>query len=92
MIAIGGKPRKAKLPAQPQVVVQRAPFTNEFALFYSDSKGSTVFEWIGDPNAATKFNSKYEAKSRVRQMVDIPETRVFRVMDPAAVRSFAGRT
>lgn len=81
MVAIGGKSRKAKLPSQPQVVVQRAAFTNEFALFGMDDKGLTVLTWIGDPNAATKFNSKYEAKSRVREMEDVPETRVFKVME-----------
>lgn len=80
MVAIGGKPRKAKLPSQPQVVVQRAAFTNEFALF-SAVAGATVITWIGDPNAATKFNSKYEAKSRVREMEDVPETRVFKILD-----------
>jgi hypothetical protein len=80
MTAIGGKPRKAKLPSQPQVVVQRAAFTNEFALF-STVTGATVITWIGDPNAATKFSSKYEAKSRVREMEDVPETRVFKVLD-----------
>jgi hypothetical protein len=84
MIAIGGKPRKAKLPAQPQVVVQRAPFTNEFALIGADDKGLTTITWIGDPNGATKFSSKYEAKSRVREMEDVPETRVFKVMEHKA--------
>jgi hypothetical protein len=81
MTAIGGKSRKAKLPAQPQVVVRRASSTNEFALFGADAAGSTVISWIGDPNAATKFNSKYEAKSRTREMVDIPETRVFAALE-----------
>lgn len=81
MVAIGGKTRKAKLPSQPQVVVQRAPFTNEFALFSTDDKGLAHLAWIGDPNAATKFNSKYEAKSRVRDMDNVPGTRVFKVID-----------
>jgi hypothetical protein len=84
MIAIGGTPRKAKLPAQPQVVVQRAPFTNEFALFGADDKGLTIITWIGDPNAATKFNSKYEAKARVREMEDVPETRAFMALEHKA--------
>lgn len=78
---IGGKTKKAKLPAQPQVIVQRAPSANEFALFGADDKGLTIITWIGDPNAATKFNSKYEAKSRVREMEDVPETRVFKVLE-----------
>jgi hypothetical protein len=84
MVVIGGKPRKANLPTQPQVVVQRAAFTNEFALFGTDDKGLTIITWIGDPNAATKFNSKYEAKSRVREMENVPETRVFKVLDHKA--------
>jgi hypothetical protein len=85
MVAIGGKPRKAKLPSQPQVVVQRAAFTNEFALFSADDKGMTIITWIGDPNAATKFNSKYEAKSRVRDMHDVPDSRVFKVLQKETV-------
>lgn len=81
MVAIGGKPRKAKLPAQPQVVIQRANYTNEFALFGTDDKGHALIDWIGDPNAATKFNSKYEAKYRTREMENIPETRVFKLLE-----------
>lgn len=83
MVTIGGKPRKAKAPTQPQVVIQRAPFTNEFALFGTDDKGRAVLAWIGDPHAATKFNSKYEAKSRTREMEDVPQTRAFKVLDHA---------
>jgi hypothetical protein len=81
MVAIGGKSRKPALPKQPQVVVQRAPYTNEFALFATDDKGLLVITWIGDPNAATKFNSKYEAKSRTREMENIPDTRVMKVLE-----------
>lgn len=81
MVAIGGKPRKAKLPAQPQVVVQRAQSVNEFALFSTDDKGMTVLTWIGDPNAASKFNSKYEAKARIRDMEDVPESRVLKLLE-----------
>ncbi len=81
MATIGGKPRKAKLPEQPQVVVQRAAFTNEYALIGIDQKGFAVISWIGDPNAATKFNSKYEAKSRTREMDNIPESRVLKVLE-----------
>lgn len=84
MVAIGGQHRKPKLPAQPQVVVQRASSTNEFALIGADDKGLTTITWIGDPNAATKFNSKYEAKSRVREMVDVPDTRVFKALEHKA--------
>lgn len=89
MVAIGGKPRKAKLPAQPQVVIQRAAFANEFALFGTDDRGHTIISWIGDPNAASKFNSKYEAKSRVREMEDVPETRVFKVLEPRSAKEAA---
>lgn len=81
MVAIGGKPRKKSLPTQPQFVVQEAPFTNRYVLLSTDEKGNLVIGWIGDPNAATKFNSKYEAKSRVRGMENIPETRVFKALE-----------
>lgn len=84
MTAIGGKSRKAKTPAQPQVVIERSVFANAFALFGVDDKGHTIISWIGDPNAATKFNSKFEAKSRTRDMEDVPETRVFKVLDVAS--------
>lgn len=84
MVAIGGKSRRAKLPSQPQVVVQRAAYTNEYALFGADDKGMTIITWIGDPNAATKFNSKYEAKARVRDMQDVPEGRVLKVLQKEA--------
>lgn len=81
MTAIGGKPRKKALPTQPQFVLQRAAFTNEYALFATDDKSALIVTWIGDPNAATKFNSKYEAKSRTRDMENIPETRVFKALE-----------
>jgi hypothetical protein len=84
MVAIGGKSRKAKAPAQPQVVIQRAAFTNEFALLGTDEKGFAIVTWIGDPNAATKFNSKYEAKARTREMENIPESRVLKVLEHKA--------
>lgn len=84
MVAIGGKPRKAKLPSQPQVVIQRAAYVNEYALFGTDDKGLTILTWIGDPNAATKFNSKYEAKSRTREMENVPESRVFMQLEHKA--------
>jgi hypothetical protein len=78
MVAIGGgKSRKEKLPSQPQFVVQLSSELNQYALIGMDEKNMATLTWIGDPNAATKFNSKYEAKSRVRDMVDIPTTRVF---------------
>jgi hypothetical protein len=83
MVTIGGKSRKASLPAQPQVVIQRANFTNEFALIGLDDRQQATIAWVGDPNAATKFNSKYEAKSRVRDFEDVPESRVFKVLGEA---------
>jgi hypothetical protein len=84
MTTIGGKHRKPKLPAQPQVVIQLAAHLNQFAAIGMDDKNHATIAWIGDPNAATKFNSKYEAKSRVRDFADIPETRVFHVIGGAA--------
>ncbi len=72
---IGGKSRKPDLPKQPQIVIQRAEGVNEYAIFGTDDKGNSIVAWIGDPNAASKFNSKYEAKSRTREMENIPETR-----------------
>jgi hypothetical protein len=83
MVAIGGKTKKANLPTQPQVVIQRAAYTNEFALIGVDDKRHVTIAWIGDPNAATKFNSKYEAKSRTREIADIRESRVFKVLEMA---------
>jgi hypothetical protein len=78
---IGGTPRKKSLPTQPQFVVQEAPFTNRFAVLGTDEKNNLVISWTGDPNAATKFNSKYEAKSRTREIADIPETRLFKSLE-----------
>lgn len=77
MVAIGGPARKEPLPKQPQFVVQLAEGLNQYALIGMDEKNMATIEWVGDPNAATKFNSKYEAKSRVRDMEDVPSTRVF---------------
>jgi hypothetical protein len=62
-------------------VVQRAAFANEFALIGLDDKRQTIIQWVGDPSAATKFNSKYEAKSRIREMADVPDSRQFKVLD-----------
>jgi hypothetical protein len=81
MTIIGGKSRKAKLPSQPQVVIKLAHGLNQFAQIGMDGEQRTTLAWIGDPNAATKFNSKYEAKSRTRDMADIPETRVFHTLE-----------
>ena len=80
MTAIGGKHRTPKLPSQPQFVIQLAPHVNDYAVIGMDDHGMATLAWIGDPNAATKFNSKYEAKSRTRDMADIPATRMFRTV------------
>jgi hypothetical protein len=84
MAVIGGKPRKPKLPSQPQIVIQLAAHLNQYAAIGMDEKQNATLAWIGDPNAATKFNSKYEAKSRTRDMADVPETRVFHVLGEIA--------
>lgn len=68
---IGGK-TKVRKPAQPQVVVQRSGILNEYL------KLGEEITWVGDPNSATKFDSKYQAKSRVRELADVPETRCFK--------------
>lgn len=78
MTTIGGKTKTVK-PTQPQYVVQLAPHLNEFAkLEYSINLNDVVVYWIGDPNAATKFDSKYAAKARMREFEDVPATRCFR--------------
>lgn len=77
MSVIGGKARKPKLPSQPQVVIQLAAHLNQYAAIGVDAERNATIAWIGDPNAATKFNSKYEAKSRTRDFADMPQTRVF---------------
>lgn len=84
MTAIGGKSRKTKLPSQPQVVVQLASHLNQYAVIGMDDDNRATIAWTGDPNAATKFNSKYEAKSRIRDIADVPETRVFQVLEKSA--------
>jgi hypothetical protein len=81
MTAIGGKSRKPKLPSQPQVVIKLAEGLNQYAYIGVGGDQHATIAWIGDPNAATKFSSKYEAKSRTREMVDIPETRVFHTLE-----------
>ena len=75
MTTIGGKTKKLK-PIQPQYVVQLAPHLNEFARLIYD--GEVIVTWVGDPNAATKFGSKYAAKARMREFEDVPATRCFK--------------
>jgi hypothetical protein len=84
MAQIGGKTRKPKAPAKPQVVIQRGFGLNEYALIGMDEKSNATLNWVGDPNAATKYDSKYDAKFRTRHIEDIPGTRVFRVLDGKA--------
>lgn len=71
---IGGK-TKIKKPAQPQFVVQKSGVLNEYLKL-----GEEII-WVGDPNAATKFDSKYQAKTRVRELVEVPETRCFKELE-----------
>ena len=84
MVTIGGKSRKPKLPTQPQFVIKLAEHLNEYAVIGTDDNQRATLAWIGDPNAATKFDSKYQAKSRTREIADIPETRVFRMLKAGA--------
>ena len=77
MVAIGGKTKTVK-PTKPQFVVQLASHINEYAKFETDEAGMLHIVWIGDPNAATKFDSKYQAKYRVRELTDVPDTRCFK--------------
>jgi hypothetical protein len=84
MVTIGGKTRKPKVPTKPQVVIQRGFNLNEYALIGADDKHNVTLAWVGDPNAATKFESKYDAKNRTRHIDDIPENRTFRVLEAKA--------
>lgn len=68
---IGGK-TKIKKPAQPQFVVQKSDILNEYL------KLGEQLIWVGDPNSATKFDSKYQAKARIRELEDVPATRCFK--------------
>lgn len=68
---VGGKIKLIR-PTQPQFVVQLSPNHNEYLLMGEE------LEWVGDPNAATKFDSKFAAKSRVRDLADVPYGRVFK--------------
>ncbi len=77
MTTIGGKPRKPAAPTKPQVVIQRGFGLNEYALIGTDDKSNTTLAWVGDPNSATKYDSRYDAKFRTRHIADIPENRAF---------------
>lgn len=76
MVTIGGK-TKVKKATQPQFVVKVAEDKNLFLSIKHDDKGLLNLDWIGDPNAATKFDSKYQAKCRVREFEAVPDTRCF---------------
>lgn len=91
MAQIGGKTRKPKAPAKPQVVIQRGFGLNEYAQIGMDEKSNVTLAWVGDPNAATKYDSKYDAKNKTRHIDDIPENRTFRVLDGKATWTAEGR-
>lgn len=74
---IGGTKRKEAKATQPMYVVQKSSSLNDFAkLEYIN--GEVIVNWVGDPNVATQFSSKYAAKARIRELVDAPETRCFK--------------
>lgn len=83
MVVIGGKSRKPSAPTKPQIVIQRGFGLNEYAQIGMDEKNNVTLAWVGDPNAATKYDSKYDAKFRTRLIADIPENRTFRVLEMA---------
>lgn len=81
VITIGGKTRKPAVPTKPQVVIQRGVGLNEYAQIGMDEKSNVTLAWVGDPNAATKYDSRYDAKFRTRHIDDIPQARVFRILE-----------
>ena len=83
MAVIGGKTRRPDRPDKPQFVIQRGFGINEYALIGMDDKGQATLAWVGDPNSASKYDSKYDAKFRTRHIADIPENRTFRVLETA---------
>lgn len=74
---IGGTKRKPLKATQPMFVVQKGYLANEYLKLVYEA-GSINIEWVGDPNAATQFSSKYAAKARIRELADVPETRCFK--------------
>lgn len=76
MTAIGGK-TKEKKPTQPQFVVQHDINSNSYMKLVAEGDLLLV-TWVGDPNSATKFDSKYNAKTRVRDIANVPDTRCFK--------------
>lgn len=81
MATIGGKSRKPKNPTKPQFVIQRAIGLNEYAQIGMDDKSNVTLAWVGDPNAASKYDSRYDAKFRTRHIEDIPTTRMFKALE-----------
>ena len=77
MVQIGGKTKNAHKPTQPQYVVQKAYGVNEYLKFVADDSG-LAFTWTSDPQEATKFDSKYAAKERVRDIDGLPATPCFK--------------
>lgn len=77
MVQIGGKTKNAHKPTQPQYVVQKAYGVNEYLKFVADDSG-LAFTWTSDPQEATKFDSKYASKERVRDIDGLPATPCFK--------------
>ena len=77
MVQIGGKTKKTAKAAQPQFVVQESYGANSYLKFIADDSG-LAFTWTSDPNDATKFDSKYAAKERVRDIEGLSATRCFK--------------
>lgn len=77
MVQVGGKTKKTAKAAQPQFVVESGFGTNLFLKFVSDDNG-LLLTWIGDPNEATPFSSKFAAKERIRELEDIPAGRIIK--------------
>ncbi len=73
-----GQKTKTLKPSQPQVVCQRGQGQNEFLLLTVDPQGGLLQQWIGDPKAATKWDSRYAAKCRIRDIEGLPEGRVWK--------------
>lgn len=76
-----GHKTKLKKSEKPQVVIERYRGANDFALLTNNEANELTLSWIGDPNAATKFDSKYAAKERTRNIADIPDSRAFKQLE-----------
>jgi hypothetical protein len=74
---IGGTKRKEAKATQPMFVVQFSANENRY-LWLGYNNGEAGVTWVGDPNAATQFSSKYAAKARIRELADVPQTRCFK--------------